>query len=233
MILKILDALEILYHNEENPPNLKHSEPLDGLILTVLSQNTNDKNRDRAFENLKANFPTWADVVEAGASRLEDVIRVAGLAHTKSARIIEILRKVREDFGDYSLKGLMTPPALLVREYLRGLPGVGAKTAACVLLFEFGLKAFPVDTHITRIARRTGIADVKAKPEEISELFESVVPTPRCLGGHVNLIEHGRKVCRAQRPLCENCIVNIFCNRKGLINKNLSAVSKGHGEVES
>ena len=228
MILKILDALESVYHNEAVPPNLGHSEPLDGLILTVLSQNTNDRNRDRAFDSLKASFPAWAGVVEAGASRLEDVIRVAGLARTKSARIIEILRIVREDFGEYSLKKL-TPPALCeshlpftgearkpsdIKGYLRSLPGVGAKTAACVALFEFGVKAFPVDTHISRIARRTGIAEAKDSAERISEIFEAVVPAERCLGGHVNLIQHGREVCKAQKPLCENCILrrnNVNC----------------------
>lgn len=109
-ILRTLDLLEEEYHNESRPPELGHPEPLDGLVLTVLSQNTNDKNRDVAFTNLKAKFPDWQNVVDAGAESLESVIRTAGLAHTKAQRIITILQKVRDDFGEYSLKGLAALP---------------------------------------------------------------------------------------------------------------------------
>ena len=105
-ILRILDLLEQEYHNEARPPELGHAEPLDGLILTVLSQNTNDKNRDAAFTSLKAAFPSWQDVIDAGAERLEGVIRTAGLAHTKAQRIITILERVNADFGEYSLSKL-------------------------------------------------------------------------------------------------------------------------------
>lgn len=213
MIIKILDALESLYHNEQNPPNLAHAEPLDGLILTVLSQNTNDVNRDRAFSKLKKNFPTWPDVVEAGAEKLEDSIRTAGLAHTKSARIITILEKIHSDFGGYSILKLSERSPDEMREYLRSLPGVGAKTAACTMLFDFGLPAFPVDTHITRIAKRTGIAPEKSSPEEISLMLEKIVPASRCLGGHVNMIAHGRAVCHSQRAECESCVLSKICRK--------------------
>ena len=205
MVLKILDALETLYHNEANPPVLGHSEPLDGLVLTILSQNTNDKNRDKAFENLKALFPTWAQVAKADVSRLEGLIRVAGLSRTKSAFIIAILEILHRDFGVYSLKPLAERENM--RDYLLRLPGVGVKTAACVMLFEFGRKAFPVDTHIARIARRTQIVNENAKPEEISEFLENIVPLERCLGGHVNLIQHGRTVCHSRKPACQSCIL--------------------------
>ena len=187
---------------------LGHAEPLDGLILTVLSQNTNDKNRDSAFAALKAKFPEWSDVVRAGAGELEGVIRTAGLAHTKAARIITILERVRADFGGYTLKEL---PAQNMKEYLRALPGVGAKTVACVMLFEFGLKAFPVDTHVTRVARRVGVVPAKFQPEDICSVFEEAVPVERCLGGHVNMIAHGRAVCHPQRPGCEGCVLSGVC----------------------
>ena len=138
-IIRILDALETQYHNEQNPPELGHSEPLDGLILTVLSQNTNDINRDRAFANLKSKFPEWHDVINAGSERLEDAIRTAGLAHTKAARIIKILETVHNSFHAYTIKPLAEHEPEYMKEYLRSLPGVGAKTVACVLLFDLKL----------------------------------------------------------------------------------------------
>ena len=211
LVTKILDALETQYHNEQYPPELGHSEPLDGLILTVLSQNTNDINRDRAYENLKAKFPTWPDVIAAGESQLEDSIRTAGLAHTKAGRIIAILNRIHSDFGEYSIRSLANHDREFIREYLRALPGVGAKTVACTLLFDFKIPAFPVDTHITRISRRVGIAPEKSSPEEISRMLEGVVPESRCLGGHVNMIAHGRAVCHSQKPACKSCVLSEIC----------------------
>ena len=213
-IIRILDALETQYRNEQNPPELGHSEPLDGLILTVLSQNTNDINRDRAFANLKANFPQWQDVIDAGSEKLESVIRTAGLAHTKAARIIKILETVHNSFHAYTIKPLADHEPEYMREYLRSLPGVGAKTVACTLLFDFKIPAFPVDTHITRISRRVGIADSKASPEDISRFLEDIVPASRCLGGHVNMIAHGRAVCHSQKPECKSCVLYDMCDNK-------------------
>ena len=213
-ILRILDALESQYHNESCPPELGHPEPVDGIILTVLSQNKNDINRDRAYTTLKERYPSWPDVVHAGASRLEDAIRTAGLAHTKAARIITILERVYSDFGEYSILRLAGYGRDYMREYLRELPGVGAKTVACTMLFDFKIPAFPVDTHITRISHRTGIASEKSSPEEISRMLEAVVPEERCLGGHVNMIAHGRAVCHPRKPECEECVISGICLRK-------------------
>ena len=214
-IFYVLDELETLYHNEANPPKLGHEEPLDGLILTVLSQNTNDKNRDSAFENLKKFYPKWNNVVEAGAENLERVIKTAGLAHTKAARIIYILEKIYNDFGEYSLKNLAEKNSReFIKNYLRDLPGVGAKTVACVLLFDLELKAFPVDTHVTRVSKRVGIAPEKFSPEEISEMFEELIPFSRCLGGHVNIICHGRAICHSRNPKCEKCFLSKICKYK-------------------
>lgn len=211
-IFFILDALENEYHNEARSPDLGHYEPLDGLILTILSQNTNDKNRDKAFENLKALFPEWQDVIEAGAEKLEDAVRTAGLAKTKANRIITILNKIHKDFNTYSIKTLAEHESNYIREYLRSLPGVGAKTVACVMLFDFKLPAFPVDTHISRIARRIGIVPEKTSAEDISVLLEKIVPASRCLGGHVNIIAHGRAVCHSQKPECKKCVLSAICD---------------------
>ena len=215
-VIRILDELETQYHNEENPPELGHSEPLDGLILTILSQNTNDINRDRAFTNMKALYPTWPDVISAGASGLESAIKTAGLSHTKAGRIITVLEKIHADFGEYSILGLAMREREYVREYLRALPGVGAKTVACTMLFDFKIPAFPVDTHITRISRRTGISPIKSSPEEISNFLEKAVPETRYLGGHVNMIAHGRAVCHSQRPKCEGCVISSLCGKISL-----------------
>ncbi len=211
-IFFILDELEKVYHNETLPPELGHEEPLDGLILTVLSQNTNDKNRDVAFNRLKDLYPTWSEVVEAGPAKIEDTIRKAGLGHTKAGRIINILKIIHEDFGEYSLKPLAQHETSEIREYLRALPGVGTKTVACVMLFDMKLPAFPVDTHVTRVSKRVGVAPEKTSPEEISQLYEKFVPIPRCLGGHVNIIAHGREICHAKKPECDKCVLASQCD---------------------
>ena len=211
-IFYVLDELEALYHNEARSPELGHTEPLDGLILTVLSQNTNDKNRDKAFANMKSLFPEWQNVIEAGASPLEESIRTAGLAHTKAQRIITILNRIHDDFGEYSIRKLAGYSHDDMKRYLRELPGVGAKTVACTMLFDFKLKAFPVDTHVSRIARRVGIAPEKYSAEDISVMLERIVPEARCLGGHVNIIAHGRAVCHSQKPECMSCVLSGICD---------------------
>ena len=210
-ICSVLDLLEKMWGNEAEPPALGHGEPLDGLILTVLSQNTNDRNRDVAFSRLRERFPTWEAVVEGGVGPLEDAIRPAGLAPTKARRILEILETVRKDFGAYSIAGLAERGGEEARRYLTALPGVGAKTAACVLLFDMDIPAFPVDTHISRISRRIGFAPERMSAEDISLLLEREVPPARYLGGHVNMIEHGRAVCRARKPFCGACPLTALC----------------------
>ena len=211
LIPDILDALEALWHNEARPPELGHAEPLDGLILTVLSQNTNDRNRDAAWKRLRDRFPSWEDVSRAAPPALEDAVRPAGLAPTKALRILEILDIIKRDFGELSIKKLKARGTDAAREYLMALPGVGAKTAACVLLFDMELPAFPVDTHVSRVCRRTGIVPEKMSAPDISLLMEKEVQPERFLGAHVNMIEHGRAVCRARSPLCGSCPLAGLC----------------------
>ena len=207
----ILNELENLYHNEDKQPELGHDEPLDGLILTVLSQNTNDKNRDAAFKRLKNKFPAWDELAERqaqamrGLRELEDAIRPAGLAPTKSRRILDILEIIKKDFGEYSIKELANRERNEIRKYLTSLPGVGAKTAACVMMFDLKVPAFPVDTHISRIAKRIGLVPENMTAENISLMFEDETEPERYLGGHVNMIEHGRALCTARKANCDNC----------------------------
>ena len=213
-IALVLNELEKLYHNEERAPELGHAEPLDGLILTVLSQNTNDKNRDAAFKRLKDRFPAWDALADKNIRELEDTIRPAGLAPTKSRRILDILEIIKQDFGSYSIKELVNRDRSDIRKYLTSLPGVGAKTASCVMMFDLKIPAFPVDTHISRITRRIGLAAANMTAENISQLLENNVEPERYLGGHVNMIAHGRAVCHSQRPECEGCVLSRFCEEK-------------------
>jgi len=211
-IALVLDLLEGCWHNEAAPPGLAHPEPLDGLILTVLSQHTNDRNRDAAYARLKERYPTWEAAVFAGYDNLLDAVRPAGLAPTKAGRIMEIMEIVLRDFGRYSILPLVERGRDEARKYLLSLPGVGEKTAACVLLFDMSLPAFPVDTHIARICQRIGFVGEKTPPEEICAIMEREVPPSRYLGGHVNIIEHGRTICKARGPLCPNCAVLGLCD---------------------
>lgn len=209
---EILDALEALWRNEADPPSgLKHEEPLDGLILTVLSQHTNDKNRNKAFANLKRIYPDWSLAAEAPESDIADAVRSAGLGNIKAGKIKKILLAVRERFGDYSIMGLASWPVSEARKYLVDLPGVGVKTAACVLIFDLEMPAFPVDTHVARIARRLGWVSEKMTAEDIQEYLEEVLPPERFRGAHLNFIEHGRGICGARKPLCGECPVNNRC----------------------
>lgn len=216
-ITAVLDLLETRWHNEETPPDFQHSEPLDGLILTVLSQHTNDRNRDIAFGRLKERWPSWAEAAAAGYDAMEEAVRPAGLAPTKAKRILEILKTVRADFGEYSILSLIGKGRDEARRYLLSLPGVGAKTAACVLVFDMRLPAFPVDTHIARVCRRLGLVPENMPADEICILLEREVEPSRYLGAHVNIIEHGRAVCKARKPLCGECVLSGLCafNAKG------------------
>lgn len=211
LIFKVLDLLETQFHNEEFPPKISHEEPLDGLVLTILSQNTNDKNRDLAFKNLQENYSDYQAIINAGNENLEKIIKPAGLGATKSLRIINILKQIHKDFGEYSLKKLSNYSRDEAWNYLINMQGVGTKTVACVLLFDLKMRAFPVDTHVSRITRRLGIVPEKTSADEISLLFENIIPESRCLGGHVNMIAHGRSTCHSRNPDCNNCILSEFC----------------------
>ena len=211
-ILRVLDGLDSVYGNEAAAAgSYSTGEPLDGLILTLLSQNTNDRNRDAAYASLRSKFPAWGDVARAEVSEIARAIKSAGLGDIKADRMKAILGRIALDFGGYTLAAMKGWEAERVREYLSSLHGIGPKTVACVMVFDLGLPAFPVDTHVARISRRLGWADKKAPPDKIQDFLESVVPPERCGGGHLNMIEHGRAVCRARGEECGACAVNGIC----------------------
>jgi len=190
----------------------RHAEPIDELIATVLSQHTNDINRDRAFEQLKKRFPSWEQVLRAPVRSIASAIKPAGLSNQKAPRIKAILQRIAEaNDGNLSLEFLKEMPTGEALEWLKNLPGVGPKTAACVLLFSFGKPVFPVDTHIFRISKRLGWLDEKVTEAKANELLDQIVPNEIKYRLHLNMIAHGRQICRPQKPKCQECVLRNLC----------------------
>jgi len=204
-VRRIRDRLRARYGIPSAPP---HERPVDELILTVLSQSTNDRNRDVAFLRLRDRFPSWEAVRDAPLEEVEEAIRPGGISKVKSARIQAIL----EAIGDpLSLDWMRDAPVAESRARLCELPGVGRKTAACVLLFSFGLPDIPVDTHVSRVATRLGLLRPGAPFEELHDAMLRLTGPGEELELHVNLLRHGRRTCRARRPACDGCVLRRMC----------------------
>ena len=203
---RITDRLATEYGRPALRP---HRAPVDELVLTVLSQNTNDRNRDVAYFRLRERFPSWDAVREAPVEEIEDAIRPGGLAPTKSVRIKQIL----EAIGDDDLLWLADAPLDEARAYLCALPGVGRKTAACVLLFSFGRPDVPVDTHVYRVGGRLGLWPQKAPLDEAHDELARLCGDDGefAYETHVLLIRHGRRTCVARAPRCAECPLRRMC----------------------
>jgi len=185
--------------------------PLDVLVAAILSQATNDTLSARAFRRLKEDFPSWEDVVSGDPFRVEEALSCGGLQKEKAKKIRDALSAIRSDFGEITLAPLFNETPETAYEYLLSLPGVGPKTAGCVLAFGLGKPAFPVDTHILRIARRLGIASMKEPAGKVQERLERLVPPEIKVPLHVTLIEHGRKTCHPRKPECQKCPLESEC----------------------
>ncbi len=185
--------------------------PLDELIYTVLSQNTSDANTDRTFAALKAQYPDWRAVRLANSADIADAIKLGGLSQVKAPRILAILATIEAERGELDLEFLRELRMNEARDWLTSLPGVGPKTAACVLLFSFGLPAMPVDTHVHRISKRLGFIDEKMSADKAHPVIEGLVAPEDVYQLHIDLIEHGRRVCHARRPRCDACPLNDVC----------------------
>jgi endonuclease-3 len=187
-------------------------EPLSVLISAILSQNTSDVNRDRAWERLKDRFPSWESVLAAETAELAEAIRPGGLADIKAPRIQKALRVIERDRGEFTLDFLAEMEVDEARRWLTSLNGVGPKTAAIVLLFSLGKPAFPVDTHVHRVSRRLGLIGPKTSREKAHEVLEELLPPEIYYTFHLNLIAHGREVCKSQRPRCATCVLQEHCD---------------------
>jgi len=208
-VLAIRDRLREVYGVPVAPP---HGAPVDELVLTVLSQSTSDRNRDVAFLRLRDRFADWAAVRDAPLQEVEDAIQPGGLHRQKSVRIQEFLRALDGD----DLTGLADLPVEEARDRLTALPGVGRKTAACVLLFSFGAHDIPVDTHVSRVGTRLGLFRPGGPFEELHDDLLALLKPGEGVEFHINLLRHGRRTCHARRPECGNCALRRMCPRVGV-----------------
>jgi endonuclease-3 len=219
-IRKVENALEKAFR----PGRTLHQgmDPVDNLILTILSQNTNDVLRDRAYSALRERFPGKEDLLNADEGDIVEAIKIAGLSKQKGRAIKEALRKILDDTGALGLDFLGEMPTEEAISYLKTMRGVGDKTAAIIMLFNFGRETFPVDTHIQRVMKRLGIVPGSWTPEKIRRAVEPHLPDGSAGRFHLNLISLGRWVCRPKKPLCRTCPLLFICEygRSGSLEEN-------------
>ena len=204
-VARIRTRLRETYGTPVAPP---HRAPVDELVLTVLSQSTNDRNRDVAFLRLRGRLPSWEAVRDAPLPEIEAAIQPGGLHRQKSVRIKEILEAIGDPVSLDHLEALPVPDA---QRDLTALPGVGRKTAACVLLFAFGMRDVPVDTHVSRVGGRLELLPPTKNFVALHDEMLRLTPRGAELELHVNLLRHGRRTCHAQRPACERCALRRMC----------------------
>lgn len=193
------------------PPNWLKRPALDELILTVLSQNTNDRNRDIAYNAMREKYPTWEDVRKADKDDLIDTVRYAGLANQKAPRIQAILNTLHQEKGELSLDFLNAMEPDAVKDWLVSLKGVGPKTASIVMIFSLEMPAFPVDTHIYRVSGRIGLRDMNINAEQAHEALAKLYTPDQYGHAHLLLIYLGRQICRARKPKCCECPIYKLC----------------------
>jgi endonuclease-3 len=188
-----------------------HMDPVSELVSTILSQNTNDVNRDVAYDRLRARLPTWEQVRDAEVETVTEAIRPAGLANQKAPRIQEALQFITQERGELELDFLAEWPVEKAKAWLCSMNGVGPKTAAIVLLFSLGKPAFPVDTHVHRVTKRLGLISPQVSREKAHDLLEQLVPPRDFYAFHLNVIRHGRQVCTSRKPHCQDCGLRALC----------------------
>ena len=232
--LHLTRVYEVLLATYGEPRNEPDYDPLGGLIATILSQHTSDINSGRAYQQLVTAFPGWEAVRDATTDKIAEAIKCGGLANMKSVRIQDVLHTLTEqqqaqggtrslaEFLADELARRTTEDALA---YLRTLPGVGPKTAACVLMFHLDRPAFPIDTHVWRTSRRLGLIGPKVSADAAHTLLAQVIPPEWVYPLHVNLIRHGRQTCHAQRPACNSCPLYNECAYVGSVNAQETAIS--------
>jgi endonuclease-3 len=203
-VLAIRDRLREMYGSRRNDP---HGDPVHELVLTILSQNTNDNNRDVAYRRLRDRFDDWQAIRDAPTEEVIEAIRPGGLANTKAPRIQEVLAELGEE---PDLDWLRETPRAEVIAYLTSLPGVGRKTAACVMIFALDRPEIPVDTHVHRVGGRLGLFPPRISLEAAHDEMLAITDPEDAYELHLNLIAHGRAVCRP-RPRCGECELARMC----------------------
>lgn len=204
----VLDRLEAHYGPQRF---VGRFDPLEELVSCILSQHTADANSFPAFTRLRETFESWQDVVDAGPERVADVVRSAGLANQKARNIVRALQEIKARNGDHTLENLRRLQLREAREWLQSLPGVGPKTASIVLCFSFGMPAIPVDTHVFRVSNRLGLLPQPTNEVKAHDQLLDIVPEKDAYRYHTLLIQHGRHICKAQRPQCPQCPVLTIC----------------------
>lgn len=224
--VEIVSRLEVRYGAKEWAPRY---DPMEELVSCILSQHTTDATSFPTFDRLRELHPTWQEIVDLGQERLVEHIKRAGLANQKAKSILACLQEIRNRNGDYTLEPLRTMPPLQARDWLLSLPGVGPKTASIVLCFALGMPIVPVDTHVYRVSWRLGLIPEDVGEGKAHDLLLKVVPGEMAFRFHVALIEHGRAVCKAPLPKCEDCVVMDLCRwkRKGGPEKKRKQMTAG------
>lgn len=211
-LLALADSVRHRLLEAYGHPSWRNPLPaLDELVSTILSQNTNDTNRDRAFEALRARFPAWEQLLDANPVEIIDAIRPAGLANQKGPRIQAVLQQISEERGSLDLEFLRSWPPEEATDWLVRFKGVGPKTAAIVMLFSLGIPAFPVDTHVFRVTGRLGLRPAKMNVEAAHEHLARLFPPESYKQVHLNIIRHGREICHARKPACAACVLRDLC----------------------
>jgi len=208
---KVREILHLLEKRYGIPQEKRRVDPLDVLIQTILSQNTNDRNRDRAYQRLKIQFPHWEDILKAKTKAVIQAIRPGGLAEQKASHIRQILRWIKKRDGKLSLFFLKKMSFKEIKETLEGLKGIGPKTVHCLLLFGMGREAFPVDTHVLRVGKHLGFIPERIDAEKAHQWMVPLVPKEKSLSLHLNLIRFGRSICKAKNPQCKICFLATEC----------------------
>jgi len=219
------DVIALLAAQYGDLPRRPRRDPIDELVLGVLSQNTSDVNSERAFAGLRGAFPSWQSVLEARPRDIEEAIRPGGLAPTKSLRIKAMLARILRRRGSFDLSFLRETPLDEAEAWLQSLPGVGPKTAAVVLLFSLGRPAFPVDTHVHRVLLRLGLAPSGASATQAQAMWQPRLAPEEVYAFHMYLIVHGRRTCVARRPRCPECNLRDRCPSATVFHPELSATA--------
>ena len=210
------ELIAILDNRYGRAPQQASAAPVFELVLTLLSQHTSDRNSGQAMHRLIERFPTWDAVLAAPVREVEDAIRPGGLAPTKSKRMQELLAEVKVRKPDWDLRFLRRMPLEDAKAWLTSLPGVGPKTAACVLLFALERPALPVDTHVERVSKRLGLVPLKMPADKAHAVLEAMLQPDEVYAFHVDLIQHGRRTCHARGPKCDECPLEPRCPKVGL-----------------